>query len=75
MGLKLSASFRASQGVLDCSRVLSFPNFDNPFLMKTDVSGIGLGAVIAQKQDGSLQKHEWNYGVTELEALAVVWGV
>ena len=48
--------------------------------------GVGLGAVVAQEQeDGSvpplayashsLQKHEQNYGITELEALAVVWGV
>ena len=54
--------------------------------MEMDATGIGLGAVLAQKQeDGSvrllayasrsLQKHERNYGVTELEALAVVWGV
>ncbi len=47
---------------------------------------MGLGAVLAQKQeDGSvrpvtyasrtLQSREQNYGVTELEALGVVWAV
>lgn len=47
---------------------------------------MGLGAVLSQEQgDGSqrpiafasqtLQTHEKNYGVTELEALAVVWAV
>ena len=54
--------------------------------METDASRCGLGAVLAQEQaDGkvrpiayasrSLQKHESNYGVTELEGLGVVWAV
>ena len=79
-------AFESLKQCLIAAPVLAFPNFDNPFLMETDASGIGLGAVLAQKQeDGSvrplayasrsLQKHERNYGVTELEALAVVWGV
>ena len=66
--------------------VLAFPNIDDPFLMEMDASGIDLGAVLALKQeDGSvlllayasrsLQKNERNYGVTELEALAVLCGV
>ena len=79
-------AFENLKQCLIAAPVLAFPNFDSPFLMETDASGIGLGAVLAQKQeDGSvrplayasrsLQKHERNYGVTELEALAVVWGV
>ena len=43
-----------------------------------DSSGDGLGAVLAQRQEvrpasRSLQKHEKNYGITELEGLGVVW--
>ena len=49
-----------------------------------DASGSELGAVLAREQpDGtthpiahaswSLQKHEQNYGITELEGLGVVW--
>ena len=54
-------------------------------MLETDASGLGRGALLSQKQeDGTirplafasrtLQTHERNYGVTELEALAVDLG-
>ena len=84
--LTCQQAFESLKQCLIAVPVLAFPNVDSHFLMETDDSGIGLVAVLAQKQeDGSvcplayacpsLQKHERNYGVTELEAMAVVWGV
>ena len=65
---------------------LAFPQFDWEFLLETDASKLGLGTVLAQKQDNglvhpiafairTLHPHETNYGSTEMEVLAVVWAV
>ena len=62
--------------------VLAFANFNKPFLLETNASKLGLGAVILQKQsDGqyhpvayagwSLTIHEHNYHSTKQEFLAL----
>ena len=77
-------AFDKLKQLLTNAPVLAFPNFELDFILETDASGDGLGAVLAQKhQDGgirpvafasrTLQPHEKNYGATELEALGVVW--
>lgn len=64
--------------------VLGRPNFEVPFLVYTDASGIGNGAVLVQKSSTgieevltfasrSLNSAERNYLATELECLGVVW--
>ena len=63
---------------------LTFADFNKPFLLETDASKLGLGAVLSQKQtDGwyhtiadmshSLTVHECNYHLTKQEFLALKW--
>lgn len=66
--------------------ILSCPNFELPFVIQTDASGYGLGAVLTQNYpDGtekvvcylsrSLTKMERKYSTTERECLAVLWAI
>ena len=66
--------------------MLAFADFDNPFLLETDMSKSGLEVVLLQKQpDGqyhpaaymsqSLTAHEYNYHSTKQEFLALKWAI
>ena len=80
------SAFDTLKLLLATTPVLAFPDFSQPFLLEMDASGEGLGAVLAQRQEDqsvrpiayasrTLLSHEKNYGISELEALAVVWSV
>ena len=65
--------------------MVAYPDFTVPFRLYTDASNIGLGAILAQQQEGreriiscasrTLNKAEQNYSATKKECLAVVWGI
>ena len=65
--------------------VLHFPSFDLPFVLDTDASNAGLGAVLSQNVHGTecvvayasrvLTKSERSYCATRKELLALVWAV
>ena len=66
--------------------VLKAPDFKRPFELHTDWAKIGLGAVLSQRDDDTIDyviayasrsnnKAEGNYSSNEGEALAVVWAV
>ena len=68
------------------SPVLAFANYNKDFLLETDASKKGLGAVLSQKQeDGqfhpvaydsqALTMHEKNYHSTKLEFLVLKWAI
>ena len=75
---------RLSKGEIASHPVSAYPDFRKPFRLYTDASNLGLGAILAQKQEGkekivccasrTLNNAESNYSTTRKECLAVVWG-
>lgn len=65
--------------------ILCYPDFKKPFIIATDASDTGIGAVLLQKEkrkympiafaSRALNPTEQRYSVTQREALAVVWGL
>ncbi len=84
-GAPQQKAFVTLKGLLTRDPVLKLPELDKPFVLRTDASDIGLGAILLQEQDGiplpiayaskKMLPRERNYSVVEKECLAVVWGV
>ena len=84
-GPKQQEAFETLQKLCTESPILAYADFKAPFVLHTDASGDGLGAVLYQVQDGqkrviacacrSLSKSEKNYPVHKLEFLALKWAI
>ena len=81
-------AFSKLKELLVSAPVLAYPRFGSEvgFILETDASYVGLGAVLSQRQENgdvhpiayasrSLDVHEKNYGISELETLGLVWAV
>jgi hypothetical protein len=65
--------------------ILKLPDLSKEFVLQTDASNVGIGAVLLQEHEGvkhpiayaskKLLPRERNYSVGEREGLAIVWGV
>ena len=65
--------------------ILKLPNLNEPFILQTDASDLGVGAVLLQCEDGikkpvayaskKLTKGQINYSTIEKECYAIVWAV
>lgn len=78
-------AFTKIKGLLVAAPILSCPDYSKEFVIITDASGYGIGAVLMQPhEDGdrpicylsrSLTKHERLYTTSEREMLALVWAI
>ncbi|XP_026116332.1 uncharacterized protein LOC113094960 [Carassius auratus] len=79
------AAFQTLKEALSSSPVLHAPDFSCPFILQTDASDTGLGAVLSQEKGGEehpvvyisrkLTPAETRYAAVEKEALAIKWAI
>jgi len=79
------AAFKKLKELLITAPILAMPTSEGEYILDTDASDIGLGAVLSQSQDGverviayasrTLQKPEKNYETTRKELLAIVFAL
>jgi hypothetical protein len=84
-GTEQQIAFEEMKRLSTTTPVLAFADYSKPFVLHTDASLDGLGAVLYQEQDGkervigyasrSLSSSERNYPVHKLEFLALKWAV
>jgi hypothetical protein len=78
-------AFQTLKGKLIMPPFLKHPDFDQPFILTMDASGEGLGAILLRGEitkdhavafaSRTLNQAKKNYGTTEEELLAIVWGM
>eukprot|EP00923_Selenidium_pygospionis_P042587 GHVN01073599.1.p1 GENE.GHVN01073599.1~~GHVN01073599.1.p1 ORF type:complete len:499 (-),score=36.13 GHVN01073599.1:1844-3205(-) len=79
-------AFVAVKEMLNSDQLLKTPDYTREFIVQTDASGTGLGAILSQKDEHGrekivslasrvLNKHERNYSIPEKECLAIVFAL
>ena len=84
-GEKEQIAFETLRDKVTTAPILQYPDFSKPYILTTDASGIGLGAVLSQGVVGKdkpiafasrkLNPAEKNYSTIERELLAIVYGL
>ncbi|XP_043207943.1 uncharacterized protein LOC122373698 [Amphibalanus amphitrite] len=86
-GKKQEDAFADLKQVLTQEPVLALPDFSQPFILMTDGSSTGLGAILGQKKESEKKErvigyasrrttaNEEKFSACELECLALVWAV
>ena len=81
-------AFQKIKRAFTSSLVLAYPDFTRPFILETDASEAGLGAILSQEQEDGIkiigyasrglrkgERNMENYSAMKLELLAVKWAV
>jgi hypothetical protein len=78
-------ALRQIKRVFSSAPILQLPKLDEPFVLQTDASATGVGAVLLQESEGTLHPvsfasrklldRETRYSTIERECLAIVWSV
>lgn len=82
------AAFQRLKAELLKAPILAYADFSQPFILYTDASNLGLGAVLTQKQEGvekviayasrslhPTERNDANYSSFKLELLAMKWAM
>src|SRR6266540_5349890 len=85
-GQEQQQAFERLKQIISSVPVLVHPDFNRPFILYTDASKEGLGAILAQPRQAKRihpvtfisyknNRHKRNYPITDLKGLAVFWAV
>lgn len=79
-------AFNDIKNSLQKDAVIAYPDMNKPFILDTDASATGLGAILSQKSDNGSERivaadsrqltpAERKWHIREQEALAIIWGL